>query len=43
MALQLWVLLHIFGHEWVLGWLALDKSYVVKDQLDLGFCKPNKS
>ncbi len=37
MALQLRVLLHIFGHVWVLGWLALDKSCVVKIKLNLGF------
>jgi hypothetical protein len=36
MAFQLWVLLHIFGHERVLGWLALDKSYVVEDQTRFG-------
>jgi hypothetical protein len=36
MAFQLWVLLHIFRHVWVLGWLALDESYVVEDQIGFG-------
>jgi hypothetical protein len=31
---QFWILLHIFGHEWALGWLAFDKSYVFDDQIE---------